>query len=332
MQEIAKEIGASEEETLEAIELGNAYDTVSLDSKLPHEGESAPLTLAEFVGDLDASLQSIETYGDLKQAVDCLEPREKAIIYYRFFKDMSQTEVAKRLNISQMHVSRLQQKALKRLERTLERLALSAGLFIRYLSVTWKINQGGGFINVTAIMVIVAGAVYCMNLIYDPVISPVLNVITSFCHRIYHRFSAGPCGRTGCSIAGFRARWALPWLGWHFWLSLCCCGLLVLPKMVDQATGLAQNFGHYLEVAQKHIDGFLAASKPMLTRLHLPTTTASWTASIPGRSGRSVGRSVDAFVGACRDRVQGALADHHSRWPRLFCSRIWIISRRRSST
>lgn len=119
IQDIAREVGASEEETLEAIELGNAYDTVSLDSKLSHEGESAPLTLAEFIGDLDSSLQKIESYGDLKQAMECLEPREKAIIYYRFFKDMSQTEVAKRLNISQMHVSRLQQKALKRLKELL---------------------------------------------------------------------------------------------------------------------------------------------------------------------------------------------------------------------
>lgn len=119
IQEIAAQIGASEEETLEAIELGNAYDTVSLDSKLAYEGESAPLTLAEFVGDMDGTLQNIETYGDLKQAMDSLEPREKAIIYYRFFMDMSQTEVAKRLNISQMHVSRLQQKALKRLKELL---------------------------------------------------------------------------------------------------------------------------------------------------------------------------------------------------------------------
>ena len=119
VQEIAGEVGTSEEETLEAIELGNAYDTVSLDSKLVHEGESSPLTLAEFVGDLDASLQSIESYGDLTQAIDSLDSREKAIIYYRFFRDMSQTEVAKRLNISQMHVSRLQQKALKRLKELL---------------------------------------------------------------------------------------------------------------------------------------------------------------------------------------------------------------------
>jgi len=119
IQDIAQEVGATEEETLEAIELGNAYDTVSLDSKLAHENESAPLTLAEFVGGMDGSLQNIDTYGDLKQAMECLEPREKAIIYYRFFKDMSQTEVARRLNISQMHVSRLQQKALKRLKELL---------------------------------------------------------------------------------------------------------------------------------------------------------------------------------------------------------------------
>ena len=119
VQDIADKVGATEEETLEAIELGNAYDTVSLDTKLSYDGESAPLTLAEFVGDLDGSLQNIETYGDLKQAMDSLEPREKAIIYYRFFKDMSQTEVAKRLNISQMHVSRLQQKAVKRLKELL---------------------------------------------------------------------------------------------------------------------------------------------------------------------------------------------------------------------
>ncbi len=119
VQEIARHVGASEEETLEAMELGNAYDTVSLDSPLSQGGESAPLTLAEFVGDLDPSLQTIETFGDLKHAVDALEPREKTIISYRFFKDMSQTEVANRLNISQMHVSRLQQKALKRLKELL---------------------------------------------------------------------------------------------------------------------------------------------------------------------------------------------------------------------
>lgn len=119
IQEIAQAVGASEEETLEAMELGNAYETVSLDTKLVNEGDSSPLSLAEFVGDTDGSLNSLDKFGDLSQAIECLDPREKAIIYLRFFKDMSQTEVAKRLNISQMHVSRLQQKALKRLRELL---------------------------------------------------------------------------------------------------------------------------------------------------------------------------------------------------------------------
>jgi RNA polymerase sigma-B factor len=119
IQEIAQTVGATEEETLEAIELGNAYDTVSLDSKLAYESESAPLSLAEFVGDTDGSLDSLEKYGDLNQAMDCLDSRERSIIYLRFFRDMSQTEVAKKLNISQMHVSRLQQKALRRLKELL---------------------------------------------------------------------------------------------------------------------------------------------------------------------------------------------------------------------
>lgn len=116
IHEIAMRIGATEEETLQAIEMGNAYDTVSIDSQMQAQGESTPLTLADFLGEEDESIQRIEIYGDLRQAMDSLEPREKAIIYYRFFKDLSQTQVAERLDISQMHVSRLQQKAIKKLK------------------------------------------------------------------------------------------------------------------------------------------------------------------------------------------------------------------------
>ncbi len=120
IQEVAARIGATEEEALEAIEMGNAYDTVPLDAPMENSGESAPITLAEFLGEEDASLRRIETYGDLRQAIDSLEPREKAIIYFRFFRDLSQSQVAERLNISQMHVSRLQRKAMRRLKELLE--------------------------------------------------------------------------------------------------------------------------------------------------------------------------------------------------------------------
>ena len=115
--EIAQAIGASEEETLEAMELGNAYDTVSLDSRMSTETESAPMTLAEFVGGEDETLKALERYGDLSAAIESLDEREKVIITLRFFKDLSQAEVAKRLNISQMHVSRLQHRALNNLKK-----------------------------------------------------------------------------------------------------------------------------------------------------------------------------------------------------------------------
>ncbi len=115
--EIAAHVGASEAETLDAMELGNAYETVSLDTKLSFEGEMVPVTLNDSIGADDASLWKIEQYDDLKAAVECLDNREKLIIYLRFFHDLSQSEIAERLNISQMHVSRLQHKALKRLRQ-----------------------------------------------------------------------------------------------------------------------------------------------------------------------------------------------------------------------
>ena len=120
IQEVATRIGASEEETLEAMELGNAYDTVSLDTKIVNDSDSAPLSLAEFIGADDESLISIDSYGDLDFALEKLEPRERAIITHRFFRDMSQAEVAKQLNISQMHVSRLQNRALQQLKKIMD--------------------------------------------------------------------------------------------------------------------------------------------------------------------------------------------------------------------
>jgi RNA polymerase sigma factor (sigma-70 family) len=56
----------------------------------------------------------------LNQAIGFLDPRERMIIVYRFFRDMSQADVANKLNISQMHVSRLQNHALQTLKRLLE--------------------------------------------------------------------------------------------------------------------------------------------------------------------------------------------------------------------
>jgi RNA polymerase sigma-B factor len=119
IREVAERIGATEEETLEAIELGNAYDTVSLDSQMSSDSDPSATTLGEFIGAEDPALKNLEEYGDLAHAIEHLDPRERMIIVHRFFSDMSQADVANKLNISQMHVSRLQNQALKTLRKIL---------------------------------------------------------------------------------------------------------------------------------------------------------------------------------------------------------------------
>jgi RNA polymerase sigma-B factor len=108
--EIAAAVGASEEATLEALELvQHAYDLVSLDELVQDDGDGGDslgdrVLLAE--GELD--LQAL----DVRTAMARLEPRLRRILVWKFLCGYSQAEIAKRLGISQMHVSRLQARAL----------------------------------------------------------------------------------------------------------------------------------------------------------------------------------------------------------------------------
>lgn len=113
--EIAYNINATEEETHEALELGHMYELSSLDTEMSGQEQEEGVTLGEYVGASDALLESAELRQRIEQALQRLSPRERAIVILRFFVGLSQTEVAKRLNISQMHVSRLQHRALARL-------------------------------------------------------------------------------------------------------------------------------------------------------------------------------------------------------------------------
>ena len=111
--EIASHLKISEEEVMQALELGDAANPLSLDS----QGETGRdgISLLDLVGRRDAGLMDFESFGDLRTAMTALHPREREVISLRFFDEMSQAKIASKLNISQMHVSRLQQRALKRL-------------------------------------------------------------------------------------------------------------------------------------------------------------------------------------------------------------------------
>ncbi len=118
--ELSTHLDAGEEEILEARELGQAYNLLSLDAEISGDGDRRSQTLADTVGTMDSGLELLEDRANLERAFSVLSGRERVIIRLRFFESVSQTEIARRLNVSQMHVSRLQAKALDKLRAVLE--------------------------------------------------------------------------------------------------------------------------------------------------------------------------------------------------------------------
>jgi RNA polymerase sigma-B factor len=115
VREIAEELDISEQEALEAMELGELYELPSLDSELGADSDETRSRLQDYVGQVDEEIEHFERRSRLTEALGALSPRERSIIRMRFFDNLSQTQVAQQLNISQMHVSRLQQRALAKL-------------------------------------------------------------------------------------------------------------------------------------------------------------------------------------------------------------------------
>jgi len=113
--DIAEKLEVSEEEAMEAMELGEMYELPSLDRDMGGEGDDSRAVLADYIGEADKEIERFEGRTRLSEALKALGARERQIIEMRFFDNLSQTEVARRLNISQMHVSRLQHRALGRL-------------------------------------------------------------------------------------------------------------------------------------------------------------------------------------------------------------------------
>ena len=115
--ELAAEVEVSEEEVLEALEAGQAYRSASLDAPVGNEeGE----TLGAHLGEEDVSLADVESRATLSPLLAQLPPRERLILHLRFFEGLTQSEIATRLNISQMHVSRLLARSVSELRNAAE--------------------------------------------------------------------------------------------------------------------------------------------------------------------------------------------------------------------
>ena len=119
--EVAERLGVEQEDVLEAMEMSTALTPVSIDATIGGGGDEGGRQLGEAVGTEDPNLDRVEMRQVLEKAMQHLNERERRIMIMRFFEEMSQSEVAKRLGISQMHVSRLQRAALEQLREYVPR-------------------------------------------------------------------------------------------------------------------------------------------------------------------------------------------------------------------
>jgi RNA polymerase sigma-B factor len=117
--EIAGYAEVSEDDVLEAMEAGRAYRSASLDTAVADDDDG--LGIGARLGTDDARLLNVERHVTLSPLIASLPPREQVILHLRFFEGMTQSEIATRLGISQMHVSRLLARSLQQLRERASR-------------------------------------------------------------------------------------------------------------------------------------------------------------------------------------------------------------------
>jgi RNA polymerase sigma-B factor len=116
VDELGKKLGRTAEEILEAREALRAMRPASLDRPASGDEEEDDLPLQR-IGDLDPAYERTEEAVTLASLVQGLPERERKILVLRFGGDLTQSEIGKRLGISQMHVSRLLRRTLEELEQ-----------------------------------------------------------------------------------------------------------------------------------------------------------------------------------------------------------------------
>ncbi|MFI7497935.1 SigB/SigF/SigG family RNA polymerase sigma factor [Streptomyces sp. NPDC049687] len=113
--DIAAHTGLTEEEVGAGLEALESFSTLSLDAELPAGDDG--YSLADTLGGPDASYDTVIDRESAKEGLRSLPERERAILYMRFFEDMTQSRIADKLGISQMHVSRLISRSCERVRQ-----------------------------------------------------------------------------------------------------------------------------------------------------------------------------------------------------------------------
>ena len=117
LDELARHVGGTVEDVVEAIEAGNAYRTAPLARRSSEDGvsEDSPILACD-----DDGLAGADDRVALRELLGRLPERERQIVYLRFFDDLTQSEIADQVGVSQVHVSRLLRSTLDDLRQQLE--------------------------------------------------------------------------------------------------------------------------------------------------------------------------------------------------------------------
>jgi RNA polymerase sigma-B factor len=118
--ELAIAARTSEEEVLEAMEAAQAYRPASLDSPAPDAAGTGSTTGSEQLAGIEQDLFDAENRLFVDELLAGLAPRERLMVQLRFYEEMTQSQIAERLDISQMHVSRLLGRCLEQLRRLID--------------------------------------------------------------------------------------------------------------------------------------------------------------------------------------------------------------------
>lgn len=125
--EIADYLEVTEEEVLETMEMGKSYQALSVDHSIEADSDGSTVTILDIVGSKEEGYEQVNQKLMLESVLHVLSDREKEIIHYTYILNKSQKEAGEILGISQMHVSRLQRRAITKLKEALS-ADLSLGL------------------------------------------------------------------------------------------------------------------------------------------------------------------------------------------------------------
>jgi RNA polymerase sigma-B factor len=122
VDELAQYLEISQEEVLDGLQTAEAYGAISLDAPLASEDDEETSRL-DAIGEEDERLQLVDQHATIFAAAKHLPTREREILYLRFGEDLTQSEIADRVGVSQMQVSRLLRRSLQRLRELTEERA-----------------------------------------------------------------------------------------------------------------------------------------------------------------------------------------------------------------